>query len=43
MSEEVGEILWTSAEALRNLPLTPKLAYVIERAKALSIGQAGGN
>ncbi len=37
-NEEVSEILWASAEALGNLPLTPKLAYVIGRAKALSMG-----
>jgi 8-oxo-dGTP diphosphatase len=40
MNEEVGEILWSAIEALRNLPLTPNLAYVIARAQALlSLGR----
>jgi 8-oxo-dGTP diphosphatase len=39
MNEEVAEILWTAAQALGNLPLTPNLAYVIESAKALPISQ----
>ena len=37
MSDEVDEILWTTAEALGNLPLTPNLAYVIESARALPL------
>jgi 8-oxo-dGTP diphosphatase len=39
MNEEVSEILWTTVEALGNLPLTPNLAYVIESAKALPVSR----
>ncbi len=40
MNEEVSEILWTATEAIGNLPLTPRLAYVIESAKALPVNRA---
>lgn len=43
MNEEIGEILWTPAEAIGNLPLTPRLAYVIESAKALPTGRTRGS
>jgi len=38
MNDEVSEILWTTADQAGNLPLTPNLAEMITKAKALLPG-----